>query len=232
MMKQNIENYTTEDQKVWKTLFDRQLINLQDKSCTEYLSCLKEMDPVLNSDSIPNFDNINNWFKNKTGWEIEVVPGLIPLEEFFELLANKRFCSSTWLRTMKQLDYLEEPDMFHDVFGHIPLLANPIFSEFAFEFGKLGMRAIGNQEKLEQLQRLYWFTIEFGLMKSKNGLRIYGAGLMSSYGESKSSLSADVTIIPFDIKLILNQDFRNDIPQNTYFSINSLDELYNSILSL
>ena len=147
-MIQQMKAYTAEDQKVWKTLFERQIINLQDKACEEYLLCLNEMQSVLNSTHIPEFNQINEWFKTKTGWQIEVVPGMIPVDDFFKLLAEKKFCSSTWLRSWQQLDYLEEPDMFHDIFGHIPLLAHPLFSEFAFEFGKLCVKAIRNEKRL------------------------------------------------------------------------------------
>ena len=231
-MKQEVNAYTAEDQKVWKTLFDRQLINLQGKSCQEYLSCLYDMSSVLCPDRIPNFNDISQWFKDKTQWQIEVVPGMIPVDEFFELLANKKFCSSTWLRSWEELDYLEEPDMFHDVFGHIPLLANPVFSDFACEFVKLGMRAICNEKLLKELQRLYWFTIEFGLIKNPDGLRIYGAGLMSSYGESISCLTHDVEVVPFDLEAILNQSFKNDEPQSKYFVIDSLTQLFESLKTL
>ncbi len=231
-MIQEFENYTKEDKTVWTTLFERQLINLQDKACDDYMNCLKDMESVLNGHEIPNFKAINNWFKTSTGWQIEVVPGLIPVEDFFLLLSEKKFCSSTWLRSMKQLDYLEEPDMFHDTFGHIPLLANPIFSEFALEFGRIGVANMKDTIFLEKLQRLYWFTIEFGLINTPKGRRIYGAGLISSFGESISSLSTDVIVTIFDLENILNQTFRNDIPQNLYFEINSLTDLYNAIIKL
>lgn len=224
--------YTAEDQKVWTTLFERQLINLQDKSCKDYLNCLSDMSNVLKPDSIPNFREINDWFKTTTGWEIEVVPGMIPVDDFFRLLAQKKFCSSTWLRSWEQLDYLEEPDMFHDVFGHIPLLANPIFSDFACEFGKLGIEAIGNTQLLDELQRLYWFTIEFGLINSEAGMRIYGAGLMSSFGESTSSLGDTVEVKSFDMTTVLAQSFKNDEPQALYFAIDNFEQLFKSIQTL
>jgi phenylalanine-4-hydroxylase len=220
------------DQKVWTTLFNRQIENLQNKSCESYLVCLNEMKSVLNANQIPVFDDINKWFKNSTGWTLEVVPGLIPVDEFFKLLSEKKFCSSTWLRTWEELDYLEEPDMFHDTFGHIPLLANPTFSKFALAFGKLGLENINDEEFLIQLQRLYWFTIEFGLMKTKNGTRIYGAGIISSFGESISSISAESTILPFNLEQIINTPFKNDEPQTTYFEIENFDVLYDAILTL
>ena len=133
-MTQNMEAYTSEDKLVWKTLFNRQTENLKGKVSKEYQNALSKMKSVLNADEIPTIAIVKEWFKNQTGWEIVIVPGLIPVEDFFQLLAEKKFCSSTWLRTMEQLDYLEEPDMFHDIFGHVPLLCNPIFSEFMQEF--------------------------------------------------------------------------------------------------
>lgn len=231
-MKQDMNNYTKEDQKVWSTLFERQWNSLQDKACKEYLDCLYQMKDVLKPHKIPNFNEINEWFQDKTGWEIAVVPGMIPVDDFFELLSNKKFCSSTWLRSWKELDYLSEPDMFHDIFGHIPLLAHPVFSDFVFEFAQLGKAAIGNEKQLIQLQRLYWFTIEFGLIREKNELKIYGAGILSSYGESISSISEKMQHHDFQMDKILNKHFINNEPQTEYFVVTDLDELFSSILKL
>lgn len=164
-MKQLYENYTKEDLDVWKILFERQIENLKNKASKDYLQALDEMQSVLNASKLPNFEEINQWFTNKTGWSIVCVPGLIPVDDFFELLAEKKFPSSTWLRSMEKLDYLEEPDMFHDVFGHIPLLSQNEYSDFIHQFGKLGKSMILQEEKLQMLQRLYWFTIEFGLIR-------------------------------------------------------------------
>ncbi|NRA10961.1 MAG: phenylalanine 4-monooxygenase [Crocinitomicaceae bacterium] len=230
-MKQEFSEYKDEDFLVWKTLFERQQVNLSDKACDEYITAVKEMNSVLNSNSIPKFTELNEWFQSSTGWEIVRVPGLIPVDEFFEFLAQKKFCSSTWLRTMEQLDYLEEPDMFHDIYGHIPLLSNQVFSDFAFEFGKLGKSFIDDDEKLIMLQRLYWFTIEFGLIE-QNGLKVYGAGIASSFGESISSLQAGTEKFPFDLEAIINQFFKNDEVQSKYFVINDFDELFDSIIEL
>ncbi|MBU2019357.1 MAG: phenylalanine-4-hydroxylase [Bacteroidetes bacterium] len=230
-MKQQFEKYTDEDLLVWRTLFDRQIHNLQDKSCKEYLIAIQQMEEILNPNNLPNFVKINNWFETTTKWEIKCVPGLIPVDEFFSLLSKKKFCSSTWLRSLKQLDYLEEPDMFHDIFGHIPLLSQPIFSDFMHEFGKLGAIYSSNEQLLIQLQRLYWFTIEFGLIQ-QNGLKIYGAGIASSFGESNSSLSVGPQRINFDLEQILNTPFKNDEVQNAYFVIESFEELFDSIVLL
>lgn len=230
-MKQQFELYTQEDRDVWRTLFERQVVNLKDKASREYLKALDDMSDVLYPNNIANFNELNDWFMSSTGWKMECVPGLIPVDDFFRLLAQKRFCSSTWLRTMDQLDYLEEPDMFHDVFGHIPLLSNPVFSDFANEFGKLGLTVIHDEEKLKMLQRLYWFTIEFGLIE-QNGVKIYGAGIASSYGESISSLSNANEKLDFDIERVIHQEFRTDVVQSTYFVIESLEQLFDSIVEL
>ena len=230
-MKQQFENYQQADFDVWRTLFERQQINLQERACYQYLDALEGMKDVLKPDQVARFSEINEWFSSKTGWEIQCVPGLIPVDEFFTLLAQKKFCSSRWLRSMDQLDYLEEPDMFHDIFGHIPLLSNPVFSDFAHEFGKLGSQIMHSEEKVLMLQRLYWFTIEFGLIE-QNGLKIYGAGIASSYGESISSIQEGPAKVNFDLEKVLHQSFRTDEIQNTYFVIQSFEELFDSIVLL
>ena len=227
MMKQQFKNYTQEDFLVWKTLFERQEQNLKDKSCKEYLACLKELKPMLNANTIPKFDELNRELKSKTGWSIEVVPGLIPVDEFFSLLAQQKFCSSTWLRTMDQLDYLEEPDMFHDIFGHIPLFMNVDYANFAQKMGELGVKYKNDEQVLIELQRIYWFTIEFGLVKQK-GLNIYGAGIISSFGESNYVYSDKPEILPYGLKEVINTDFCNSEIQTKYFLLNSMEELYSA----
>ena len=227
-MKQEMNKYNPTDLWVWKTLFSRQFKNLQPYACTSYLYHLNEMCSVLNEHEIPDISKINSWLSRKTGWQIEVVPGLIPIEEFFELLAQKKFCSSTWLRSPDSLDYLEEPDMFHDVFGHIPLLAHPVFSDFILEFGKLGLKYKDNANAILALKRFYWFTIEFGLMR-ESSLSIYGAGIISSFGETNISVSSQVKNIDFNLEQILHKDFRTDIMQEEYFVIDSFENLFHSL---
>lgn len=224
-MKQNMNNYTSADLEVWKTLFERQQENLKEKGSSVYLNCLKNMHPVLNANEIPDFEKIGQWFDNHTGWKIEVVPGLIPVEDFFDLLAEKRFCSSTWLRTMEQLDYLEEPDMFHDIFGHIPLLSDPEFSDFAQRFGKLGQCFKDDERVVKELQRLYWFTIEFGVIREKGKIKSYGAGIMSSFGETNRVDAGECRFLPFDIDEVLQKYFHTDVMQEDYFVLNSFEEL-------
>lgn len=228
-MIQEYNKYTPEDFEVWKLLFERQEQNLQNKACKSYLDALNELSEVLKADEVPNFEKINQVLINKNGWSIEVVPGLIPVEDFFELLAQKKFCSSTWLRSKAQLDYLEEPDMFHDIFGHIPLLMNESYSNFAQKLGEVGVKNIENKEIVLQLQRLYWFTIEFGLKKGTNKTEIYGAGIMSSFGESNYIYETNTEIIPFNFSSVINRPFKTDEIQSLYYEIESYDELYNSL---
>lgn len=232
-MKQQFEKYTTEDLAVWSLLFDRQVKNLEQRACPGYLESLERMHEVLNPDELPHFGRINHWFKKNTGWEIYCVPGLIEVEDFFDLLAEKKFPSSTWLRSKDKLDYLEEPDMFHDIFGHVPLLSNPSYSNFVHEFGKLGKQFKGNTQRIVELQRLYWFTIEFGLISEQDELRIFGAGIISSFHESISSLSGkDLNHVPFNMETVIQTDFCTSELQQTYFVIDHLEQLETAVQNL
>ncbi len=217
---------------MWKTLFERQQQNLPGKVSQEYLNGLSNMRDVLNANKIPDFREVDEWFAGSTGWQIEVVPGLIPVDEFFDLLSQKKFCSSTWLRTMDQLDYLEEPDMFHDTFGHIPLLSDPVFSDFMQRFGELGCRVADDEEQLLALQRLYWFTIEFGMLAGSDSYRnplIYGAGIISSFGETNRAVSGVPNLRPFVLEEVLALPFRTDVVQEEYICIDSFRTLTGSI---
>ncbi|MEJ6616308.1 MAG: phenylalanine-4-hydroxylase [Crocinitomicaceae bacterium] len=229
-MKQIFENYTDEDHEVWRILFERQKENLTDKACNEYLTALEEMKEVLHPNSIPRFTELNQWFAQRTGWEIHCVPGLIPVDEFFELLAQKKFCSSTWLRLKSQLDYLEEPDMFHDIFGHVPLLSLPTYSNFMHEFGKLGVAHKENSEIQIYLQRLYWFTIEFGLIK--DDLKIYGAGILSSFGESIECRKDIKQKLEFNIEEVILKPYDSEKIQNEYVMIESFEALFESLKTI
>ena len=161
------------------------------------------------------------------GWSIKVFPGFLPVDEFFGLLANKRFCSSTWLRDVEQLDYLEEPDMFHDIFGHIPLYLNEDYANFAQKLGALGVKQADNEDRVTQLQRLYWFTIEFGVIRQRGELKVYGAGICSSYGETLHVFNdPKVEVVPFHLDEVLQQDFIITEVQNKYFAINDFAELW------
>lgn len=223
-MEQNFKSYTESDKEVWKILFDRQSKNLIQKGSQSYLDSLQKMYPVLHGQDLPEFTKLDAWFKISTGWRIHVVQGLIPVEEFFQLLAEKRFPSSTWLRSKDSMDYLEEPDMFHDIFGHIPLLSNPVYSDFMVEFGKLGCRFIDSPESLVHLQRMYWFCIEFGLI-SEEKIKAFGAGILSSYGETNQAWEGRAKFKDFDAEEILNHAFRSDEMQTEYYILDSIDQM-------
>lgn len=231
-MQQIYDNYTPEDQEVWRILAKRQLENLPGKAHTEYLNCLDQMSEVLNERQIPRFEEMNKMLGQTHGWNITVVPGLIPVEQFFELLNQRKFSASTWLRKMDQLDYLEEPDMFHDVFGHIPLFMNEAYADFAQKLGALGVKFIDDPKIVKQLQRLYWFTIEFGVIKEADETLIYGAGIISSSGETDHVMNDDVTIKPFDIYEVIEQDFITSEIQTLYFEITGFEQLFSSIEGL
>ncbi len=229
---QDYAKYTTEDTEVWNILAERQIQNLQDKAHPEYLRCLHLLKDELNADEIPDFEKLNHKLLATHGWSITVVPGLIEVNQFFELLSQKKFSASTWLRKKSQLDYLEEPDMFHDVFGHIPLLMNKDFTDFAEKMGNLGVQYKHNQEIVKQLQRLYWFTIEFGLIEYEGETKLYGAGIMSSSGESDHIFNDEVEIRPYDIFSIIKQPFVTSEIQWIYYQIDSFRQLFDSIIAL
>ena len=221
------KNYTREDYKVWKILFNKRLENLQGIVAEEFLIALKNLN--FKAEKIPNFIEINNILRSTTGWSIKTVPNISPPEEFFSFLSMKKFTATCWLRSMDQIDYLEEPDMFHDVFAHVPLLSNKDYTNFFKEMGEIAVSVTEEPKKLEKLQRIYWFTIEFGLIKKNNDFKIYGAGIISSDEESKNVLSKKSRKLEFDVKKVMNQPFRIDVVQDTYYYINSFEQLTSSI---
>ena len=226
-MKQNWNSYTTEEHETWNILYSRQEKNLIGKVWSPFHEALR--DAMILPETIPRFEDVERALKNSTRWEIEVVPGIIPVKNFFDLLAAKRFCSSTWLRRRNQLDYLEEPDMFHDTFGHIPLLAHDGYSRFVREFGTLGQRYHNHPEAVLLLERLYWFTIEFGLVHEEDTTRVLGAGIISSFGETNHVYNDPVEIHPFTVENVLLTPFRNDRVQQLYFEAPDADAVFNCI---
>ena len=225
--KQIYKNYTEEDFSVWKILFNRQIDNLKEIVAQEFLDSLKKMQ--FNPHKMPDVIEVNRILKNSTGWKIKTVPNIAEAKDFFSCLSKKQFTTTCWLRSMSEIDYLEEPDMFHDVFAHIPLLINKNYSDFFHKIGQIGLSVINDEERLKKLQRLYWFTIEFGLLKSGSKHKIYGAGIISSKGESENAMAKSSTKEDYNVKKIMNHDFRTDVIQDTYYVIESFDQLINSI---
>lgn len=226
-MRQIYESYTREDFEVWRILYDRQMKQFPTHASDAYNEGLKIAG--FDDGAIPDFNETNKILKETTGWQLAVVPGIVPDYTFFELMANRRFPATTWLRKMRELDYLEEPDMFHDVFAHVPLLTNQPFVDFLEAISHIGLGYVGNAEAIELLSRVYWFTVEFGLIKEEQGLRIYGAGILSSAGETKFSLSENPPKHGFSVEHMLNTPYRKDRFQEEYFVIDSYEELYQSV---
>ncbi len=223
---QGWESYSAEDHAIWRQLFDRQACLLPGRVVPEFLEGLEFL--AVAADGIPDFRRLNELLGKATGWEIVAVPGLVPDEIFFDHLANRRFPATNWIRSRAQLDYLEEPDLFHDVFGHVPLLANPVFADYMQAYGKGGLRACG-KGALQYLARLYWYTVEFGLITTDEGLRIYGAGIVSSKTESKFCLeSASPNRIGFDLERVMSTRYRIDDFQESYFVIKSFMHLFDA----
>jgi phenylalanine-4-hydroxylase len=219
---QHWDELTAEDHWVWDTLFARQQTLLHDRAVKEFEESLEVLH--LSRPGIPNFDELNEKLNARTGWTVVAVPGLVPDDVFFEHLRNRRFPAGNFIRRKNQLDYLEEPDVFHDVFGHVPLLAQPAVADFMQELGFLGEQAL-DIGQLHRVARLYWYTVEFGLARERNRIKIYGAGILSSFGESHYSLeSAKPHRLAFDLKRVLRTRYRTDAFQQSYFVIDRFED--------
>lgn len=226
--KQDYSRYTDEDRQVWQLLFDRQMALLPGLASSAYMEGITKVG--FRRDKIPHFDEVNEALARHTGWQLAVVPGLIDNKPFFELLLNKKFPATTWFRKLAELDYLEEPDMFHDVFGHVPLLTNEDFCSFLSGLSNIALEHIENEWAIELISRLYWYTVEFGLINdATEGLRIYGAGILSSSGESVYCLGEQPLRVPFDVEDIINTPYIKDKFQEKYFVIDSYRQLYDSL---
>ena len=226
VVEQPWSEYSAVDHDVWKRLYERQRQLLKGRACREFLEAQDLMG--MGEDQIPKFSDLNTILKNTTGWELVAVEGLLPELTFFDHLANRRFPVTWWIRKPEELDYLAEPDLFHDLFGHVPLLMNPIFADYMAAYGRGGVKAHGiGPEALAQLTRLYWYTVEFGLMNTDEGLRIYGAGIVSSKGESIHCLDSNApNRIGFDLERIMRTQYRIDTFQKTYFVIENYEQLF------
>lgn len=225
---QNWAAYTEVEHRTWDTLYARQMKILPGRAADVFMKGLEALD--LNTGGIPDFEVMNPKLQALTGWTVVCVPGLVPDDVFFDHLANRRFPSGQFIRRPDQLDYLQEPDIFHDVFGHVPMLTDPDFADYMEAYGKGGQRAAG-LGMLPNLARLYWYTVEFGLMDTPAGLRIYGAGIVSSATESVFSLEdASPNRIGFDLERVMKTLYRIDDFQQVYFVIPSIEHLKDQTL--
>jgi phenylalanine-4-hydroxylase len=225
VVEQPWSSYAREDHATWAQLFERQQKILAGRAAREFIDNQRKFG--MTPDVIPKFDDLNRVLKKATGWELIGVEGLLPELTFFDHLANRRFPVTWWIRKPEQIDYISEPDLFHDLFGHVPLLLNPVFADYMQAYGCGGVQAHGvGAEALFNLTRLYWYTVEFGLIKQDDGLRIYGSGIVSSKGESIYSLESPApNRIGFDLKRIMRTRYRIDTYQKTYFVIDSYEQL-------
>lgn len=225
VVEQPWDGYSATDHDVWRQLYQRQRELLVGRAADEFLAAQDAMG--MTPDAIPKFSDMNAALGAATGWQLIGVEGLLPELDFFDHLAHRRFPVTWWIRRPDQVDYIEEPDLFHDLFGHVPLLMNPLFAEYMEAYGRGGVKAHGiGPEALQQLTRLYWYTVEFGLIRQRDGLRIYGSGIVSSKGESIHALDADApNRIGFDLERIMRTRYRIDTYQKTYFVIDSFEQL-------
>ena len=220
---QGWESYTSAEHGVWKALYERQSKLLPCRACDEFVAGMRAL--PIGAEQIPDFRRLSDVLMQATGWQVVAVPGLVPDDVFFGHLANRRFPAGQFIRKPDQLDYLEEPDVFHDVFGHVPMLMNPAIADYIQAYGVGGLRA-RKLGVLENLARVYWYTVEFGLLAQDDGLRIYGSGIVSSYTESIFALDdPSPNRVRFGLERVLRTRYRIDDFQETYFVLGSLDEL-------
>jgi len=216
-------DYTDAEHAMWDRLFARQAEMLPGRAAPEYLKGLDMLH--MSRPGIPDFAELSDRLMKATGWQVVAVPGLVPDRVFFDHLANRRFVAGRFIRTPEQIDYLQEPDVFHDVFGHVPMLADPVFADYMQAYGEGGLRA-DSLGAIDQLARLYWYTVEFGLIRQEGALRLYGAGIVSSHAESLFALEdASPNRLGFDLRRIMRTRYRIDDYQQSYFVIDSFDEL-------
>ncbi|WP_067518007.1 phenylalanine 4-monooxygenase [Endozoicomonas ascidiicola] len=215
-------HYSDEENETWSLLYQRQIEQLEARACDQYFEGIEVLS--MAPDRIPQLDEINGVLKKRTGWGVARVPALISFDRFFKLLANREFPVATFIRVREELDYLQEPDIFHEIFGHCPLLTNQAFADFTETYGRLALSA--TKEERAYLARLYWMTVEFGLLNTSKGLRIYGGGILSSFGETAYALESSIPVrAPFDILTALRTPYRIDILQPVYYVLEDLKEM-------
>ncbi len=226
---QNWAQYTPEDHETWRLLFERQTGILKNRACDEYFAGLGALG--ITGASVPDFEKMNASLRKCTGWEVVAVPGLIASRPFFTMLANKQFPAGNFIRKRSELDYLEEPDIFHDVFGHVPLLTNPSYANYMQEYGRAGAAAMENKG-VKFLARLNWYTIEFGLVRNGDDVKIYGAGIVSSFGEAKYALDdPSSNHLGFNLERVLRTGYYIDDFQASYFVVDSFEKLFRECIA-
>jgi phenylalanine-4-hydroxylase len=226
LVKQEYENYGAEQHSVWSELVRRRLAQVQEYACREYLEGYDIIG--LNNDRLPNLSEITERLKPRTGWSTTAVSGFLPADAFFEMLDARMFPTTTWLRSRESLAYIPEPDIFHDVFGHVPMHAHPVFADFLQHYGSVCTR-IQEPQALERLGRLFWYTVEFGLMRQSNKIKVYGSGVISSHGECTNVIEGGCEVRPFNLDEVLETPVKVDELQKILFAIESFDQIYEAM---
>ena len=222
---QRWDAYTAENHEVWGILYRRRMATLQETGSTRFLDGMAAIG--LTDDLVPDLVDVNGRLAPRTGWRAIAVDGFVPAAEFFACLADRQFPTTVIVRSKAQLDYLPEPDIFHDVFGHVPLHADPVFADFLQRVGAAGAHA-RSEEQVRQLARLFWFTVEFGLVRERGAVRIYGSGLISSAGDAANALGDRCDRRPFDLDAVIAQDFAIDRFQDVLFVIDDFQQLFSA----
>lgn len=223
LIQQDWAAYTPEQHAVWTELVARRMPQLEQHACEEYLQGFEQIG--LQRDSIPNLAEVNQLLRPRTGWNATAVSGFLPAAAFFEMLAARQFPTTTWLRGRDSLEYTPEPDIFHDVFGHVPMHAHPVFADFLQHYGSV-CAALTDADALERMGRLFWFTVEFGVIRQNGAIKLYGSGLISSHGESTHVIRGGPEIRDFDVDEVLNQEFSTSEMQKVLYAVESFDQIY------
>lgn len=228
LIDQDPRAYTEEQHAVWRDLVKRRMPQLREHACHEYLDGFAQIG--LREDRLPDLKAVSALLGPRTGWQSTPVSGFLPADAFFEMLANRMFPTTTWLRSRESMEYTPEPDIFHDVFGHVPMHAHPVFGDFLQHYGKV-CAGLKSTEALERMGRLFWFTVEFGLIRENGQVKVYGSGLISSHGECTRVLEGGCEVRPFDLDQVLDQKFDTGAMQPVLFAVESFDQIYEATKS-
>lgn len=225
LIEQHWDEYTPEQHAIWAELVTRRLPQLRQHACREYLDGFEQIG--LREDRLPSLADVSARLAPRTGWQSTPVSGFLPADAFFEMLAARMFPTTTWLRARESMEYTPEPDIFHDVFGHVPMHAHPVFANFLESYGKI-CAALSDPEALERMGRLFWFTVEFGLIRQDGEIKVYGSGLISSHGECTRVLEGGCEVRDFNLDAVLNQKFETNEMQPVLYAVESFDQIYDA----
>jgi phenylalanine-4-hydroxylase len=226
LIEQDWAGYTAEEHAVWAELVRRRMPQLREHACSEYLDGFEQIG--LQEDMLPDLKAVSARLAPRTRWSSTAVSGFLPPDAFFAMLAARHFPTTTWLRSRESMEYTPEPDIFHDVFGHVPMHAHPVFGDFLANYGKVcaALTEAGRLEDLERMGRLFWFTVEFGLIRQEGALKVYGSGLISSHGECTRVLAGGCEVKPFELEAVMNQEFDTGAMQPVLYAVESFEEIY------